>query len=83
MLLTDIVGHHVVPARHCDVSRRAAVPTVLCLTVLWASPSAHDTIHGPFTRAVPPMGHDHFRRVVLAHGPESQHPSRERGDRHR
>jgi hypothetical protein len=31
-------------------------------------PSAHDTGHGPFTRVVPPMGHDHFRRAVPAHG---------------
>jgi hypothetical protein len=44
-----------VPARHSDVPRRAAVPTVPCQTVLWARPSSHDTAHGPFTRAVPPV----------------------------
>jgi hypothetical protein len=49
-----------VPARHDDVSRRAAVPTMPCQTGLWARPSAHDTAHGPFTRVVP-------RRA--AHGP--------------
>jgi hypothetical protein len=41
---------------------------MLCLTVLWARGAAHDTAHGPFTRAVPPMGHGHFHRVVPAHG---------------
>jgi hypothetical protein len=25
-----------------------------------ARPAAHDTAHGPFGRAVPPMGHDSF-----------------------
>jgi hypothetical protein len=42
--------------------------TVLCRLVLWARPSAHDTAHGLFTCAVPPMGHGHFRCVVSAHG---------------
>jgi hypothetical protein len=35
--------------------------------VLWARPSAHNAAHGPFTRSVPPMGHNNFRRTVLAH----------------
>jgi len=54
-------------ARHCAVPRRAAVPAVP-----WARPSAHDTAHGPFLRAVPPMCHGHFGRAVPAHGPSTE-----------
>jgi hypothetical protein len=46
--------------------RAGTVPP--CLTVLWDRPSAHDTAHRPFTRVVLLMGHNHFRRVVSAHG---------------
>jgi len=59
-------------ARHCAVPRRAAVPAVPCLAVPWARPSAHDTAHGPFLRAVPPMCHGHFGRAVPAHGPSTE-----------
>jgi hypothetical protein len=44
------------------------VPDVSYLTVLRAKPSAHVTTHGSFTRAMPSMGHNNFRRVVPAQG---------------
>jgi hypothetical protein len=56
-----------VPCRHGTATCRS-VPSVSCLTVLWARGAAHDMAHGPFTRAVPPMGHGHFHRVMPAHG---------------
>ena len=59
-------------ARHCAVSRHAVVPTVLCLAVSWARPSAHSTAYGPIFRVVPSMGHDRFCRVVPAHGPSAE-----------
>jgi hypothetical protein len=40
--------------------------------VPWARPSAHGTAHGPFCRAVPPMGHGHFGRAVPVHGPSGK-----------
>jgi hypothetical protein len=69
-----------VPARHGAVPRRAAVP---CQTVLWARPSAHDTAHGSFTRAVPPVSpRGHGARVrarrAAVEGEGARRPWKER-----
>jgi hypothetical protein len=75
-----------VPCRH-DTRHSRAVLTwrraVPCQTVLWARPSAHDTAHGPFSRAVPPvspMGYGaHVRaRRAAVEGEGARRPWRER-----
>jgi hypothetical protein len=64
-----MTARQAVPARHCVVPPRAVVPVEPCLAVLRAWLLAQGTAHGPFCRAVPPVGHGHYPCAVPAHGP--------------
>jgi len=73
-LLWDLTidGHRAVPAWRGVVPHRATVPAVPCLWRARAWPPAQGTARGPFGRAVPPVGHDHFHRAVPAHSPAAK-----------